>query len=553
MGEELAAVQLEKKALEADWVAAWRPVGVAVRSPREMRQWLQDFRALAEKATEALKRTFQCEALQAEVESARAALARGLESVAEPSPEKGESLSSLAKKALKIVETEEGLVRQRAESGREKARVESELDSARSRLQATEGDLRRWQAQWELALRPLGLEADARPTEAAAVMEELKGLFERLREAEVLQQRLEGIDRDAEGFAAKVKALAQAVAADLAARPAEEATLELQRRLTAGREARSRRQALQKQIEQARVKLQKAEAAMAEAASLLAGMCAEAGCAGIEGLPEAERRSTLRLRLETRLLEGNERLQQLGGGAAVEEFVIEAGSVDPDGIAGDMERLKTEITRCTAERSDLDQTIGRETSELGRMDGGDRAAVIAEEVQAILGGLETDVGHYARLKIAAKVLAMAIERFREKSQGPILSKASGFFRRITCGAFEGIRADHDPDGRPVLVGLRAGGMETVPVGGMSEGTADQLYLALRLAGLEDYLDANEAMPFIVDDILVKFDNERAAAALEVLAELSDRTQVVFFTHHPHLTAIAAARIAPSRLATHVLG
>jgi uncharacterized protein YhaN len=553
LGQELSAVQVEKKAVEADWVATWGPVGVAVRSPREMRQWLQDFRALAEKASEALKRTFQCETLQAEVDRARAGLTRSFEPMAEPPPGAGESLSSVAKRAWKTAETEEGMARRRAELDRERSRVDGELESARDRLKATEGDLRRWQGQWELALRPLGLEADARPAQAAAVMEELKALFDRLREAEVLQQRLEGIDRDAEAFTAKVKALAEAVAADLAARPAEEATLELQRRLTAGREARSRRQTLQKQVEQAEVTLKKAETAMAEAASLLAAMCAEAGCAGIEGLPEAERRSALRLRLEARLAEGNERLRQLGGGAAVAEFVIEAGSVDPDGIAGDMGRLKAEIAALSAERSGLDQAIGRETAELGRMDGGDRAAAVAEDIQAILGGLETDVGHYARLKIAARVLAMAIERFRERSQGPILRKASGFFGRITCGAFEGIRADHDPDGKPVLVGVRPGGGGTVPVGGMSEGTADQLYLSLRLAGLEDYLDANEAMPFIVDDILVKFDDERAAAALEVLAELSEKTQVVFFTHHRHLVAIAEARLPAARLTTHTLG
>ena len=57
---------------------------------------------------------------------------------------------------------------------------------------------------------------------------------------------------------------------------------------------------------------------------------------------------------------------------------------------------------------------------------------------------------------------------------------------------------------------------------MSEGTCDQLYLALRLASLETWLEHNEPMPFIVNDILVSFDNQRAVATLEVLAELSAR-------------------------------
>jgi uncharacterized protein YhaN len=384
-------------------------------------------------------------------------------------------------------------------------------------------------------------------------MEELKSFFDKLREAEVLQQRIEGIDRDAEAFRGNVAALAAAVAPELAGRPAEETAGELQRRLTAGREARSRRQALQRQIGQEQAGLRKAEGAAAEVESLLKAMCEEAGVETGDELPEAERRSTRRRELEERIRQAEERLLQLGGGAAVEEFVQEASAVDPDGIAGDIERLKEGIGRLTAEMSALDQRIGGERTELGRMDGGDRAAQIAEGIQAVIGGLEQDVAHYARLRIAGRVLAMAMERFREKSQGPILKKASELFSRITCGAFDGLRADHDPDGNPVLVGVRRGEKEIVPVEGMSDGTADQLYLALRLAGLEHYLDANEPLPFIVDDILIKFDNDRAAAALQALAELSKKTQVIFFTHHRHLPELARKLIDPGILVAHELG
>ncbi len=64
--------------------------------------------------------------------------------------------------------------------------------------------------------------------------------------------------------------------------------------------------------------------------------------------------------------------------------------------------------------------------------------------------------------------------------------------------------------------------------GMSDGTTYQLYLALRLASLETYLKNNEPIPFIVDDILMRLDDRRAMAALQVLAELSTKTQVIFF-------------------------
>ena len=61
--------------------------------------------------------------------------------------------------------------------------------------------------------------------------------------------------------------------------------------------------------------------------------------------------------------------------------------------------------------------------------------------------------------------------------------------------------------------------------------AHQLFLALRLATLEWRLEKNEPMPFIVDDILINFDDKRSKATLKVLADLSKKNQVILFTHH----------------------
>ena len=60
----------------------------------------------------------------------------------------------------------------------------------------------------------------------------------------------------------------------------------------------------------------------------------------------------------------------------------------------------------------------------------------------------------------------------------------------------------------------AGGGQTVRTDDMSSGTCDQLYLALRLALLESYLDRQDPLPFIVDDILVMFDDDRREAVGE---------------------------------------
>ena len=73
---------------------------------------------------------------------------------------------------------------------------------------------------------------------------------------------------------------------------------------------------------------------------------------------------------------------------------------------------------------------------------------------------------------------------------------------------------------------------------MSDGTRDQLYLALRLAHVEQQVVTTEPLPLVLDDLLIHFDDERSGAALSVLAELSDQTQVLLFTHHARVRDLA---------------
>ncbi|TGG81289.1 MAG: hypothetical protein ERJ69_05340, partial [Aphanocapsa feldmannii 288cV] len=65
-----------------------------------------------------------------------------------------------------------------------------------------------------------------------------------------------------------------------------------------------------------------------------------------------------------------------------------------------------------------------------------------------------------------------------------------------------------------------------------------LFLSLRIAAVEDYLARAVALPFVADDLFINFDQERSASGFEVLGRLSERTQVLFYTHHQHLVDVA---------------
>ncbi len=142
-----------------------------------------------------------------------------------------------------------------------------------------------------------------------------------------------------------------------------------------------------------------------------------------------------------------------------------------------------------------------------------------------------------RLRSAIALLQWAIDRYRREKQAPMLKRAGELFAILTCGSFQTLQLEFDDHDNAQLAGIRQDGRR-VPVSGMSTGTADQLYLALRVAAVEDYLGHAEPMPFIADDLFINFDDKRAAAGFRVLGELAKKTQVLFFTHHEHLLEVA---------------
>ena len=550
--EDLESAEKEKNDLTAEWVAAWQPLGLVPRYPKEMGQWARNFQSLTEKVSEVRIRQTKADALKEDIDAQRLNLVQGLRESSGLAVAADESLSGLIKRAQTWVQDADDLSLRRDQLLRDKARRERELAAAQLRLEQNEKERRVWQQKWEEAVRSIGLTAKALPAEANAVMDDLRSLFDKLKEAGILEKRIDGIDRDSDAFVRKVDHLVAAVARDLVERPSDEAALELHTRLNRSRDARSKLETLQKQLAQERGRLDQACDDILQIGTRLMNKCKQAGCNSADELPEAERRSNRRRQIESDLKKIDTRLHKLSAGATVEDFVEEALALDPDGIAGEIDRLTSAIEDRETTKSELDQTIGSERTELSKMDGSARAAELAEEFQVILGGLDADVTHYARLKIASRVLNLAIERYRDKSQGPLLKRASALFSRITSGSYAGIRAEFAGDGRPVIAGVRSGGGDIVTVEGMSDGTADQLYLALRLAGLEAYLNNNEPLPLIVDDILIMFDDDRAAATLQVLAELSHKTQVIFFTHHRHLVELAENTIDASELILHTL-
>jgi uncharacterized protein YhaN len=529
----------EQEKLQGDWQTLWRPCGIDPLPPREMHPaWTARQERLRTRA-EALRaqRDRLAEASSARA-GHRATVVGELEALGVTAPA-GETLEPVLAKGD---EAALSLEKENAERGRLTVALreaEDRLAEASNAESAALAALEEWQEAWAAAIQGLGLDRDALPSEAVQIHDRLSKAFAGLTEVTRHDRRISGLERDLETFRDAVRALVLQIAPDLADLPAEQTAVQLQARLTEARRRADRRDHLERRIRKLDDDVRGAEATRRAMEERLAALVQEAGCIDEAGLEPAEQRS-LQLAELTRDLERAERqLLQDGEGATLGDLEREAAEIDADALPGTIDQLDREIRDLEARSGDLREQLGREQKELDHLTGGDAAARAAERAQEVLAGLRENVERYARVRLAAAILRREIERYRLENQDPLLARAGELFATLTLGRCTGLRTDFDDRDDPVLVGVRSEGGRRVKVETMSEGTRDQLYLALRLATLERYLAHAEPLPFIVDDILINFDDERSAATLKVLAELSAKTQVILFTHHAHLRDLAA--------------
>lgn len=527
----------EESELNEQWRAQWMAANITPLPPKEMRAWLARHAALVVRAEEIRTRWQAIHTLEARIRECRDDLLQGLASLGEPLPSDQPTLHVLLDRCQSVLDALAESDRRREKLQSTLADLSEQLSAARlEEKEAAEGQVA-WASEWAEAVESLPLSPSASPQEVNAFLERSQDLFGKIDTIADRARRIAGIERDRDAFAERVRAFAVPIAPDLADLPYGQAVELLHKRLSDARQAATARDGLSRQAREKEEDLAAARDSIAELSTALDSICRRAHCNRPEELEEAERRSAAAQELDQRLANLNAQLLAFTGGGTIEDLIMESDSEDADALPGRITDTCSRIDGLATEISALDQAIGSARTEIARMDGSARAAEAAEQAQAALFRIRDATERYIRFRLAASLLRGEIERYRERNQGPILKRASEIFSRLTLGSFAGLKTNFDDGDRPILVGTRSSG-ETVVVEGMSDGTCDQLYLALRLASLVHYLEANEPMPFIVDDILVNFDNERAKAALEVLIELAGRTQVIFFTHHRHLVELA---------------
>lgn len=233
-----------------------------------------------------------------------------------------------------------------------------------------------------------------------------------------------------------------------------------------------------------------------------------------------------------------------------------------DPLEEDIEALGEKIAELERQAEERAIALGNKQAERSAMDTQQDAVVLEQQAMNSLAMAGEAIREYVPLVLAQAILARVEEDLSHSPQmDAFLAQASKWFKQLTRDSFDHIELDHRYRASPSKSRTRRRHAGGAPKGGapllkpvrkdasgqersletlqqLSEGTRDQLYLSLRLAGIVQGFGTADSVPVILDDVLVNFDNERASAALEVLAELGQEIQVLCFTHHRHLADLA---------------
>lgn len=541
--EEGKRLQSLDEAWRREWAEAWRPAGVEPDSPRVMRSWLAKFHAIQQEASAWLGGQARWAKVGETLQELKREVAQTLESRKLSFPP-GATLRDLLDVVRVELDAMELSARKSDQLAADRDRLAEEREDHAADTESLNQESDAWSERWDRAISKWGFTAAAEASEVKQGLADWDQLAQQIDIGSSARSRTEQLDRaitDFEGEVSELRSLLPEEERDL---PVEIVVRRLEELVRQAEINAKRREDLQKRWESERAHGEQAAEVAAEQQAKLQTLMERAGCQRLSELPEAEERSGRLRQLRRTVEESEDELRRLKPGIAPLVFAESVEREDETTLEDLWQELETERLRLDDVRVTVRKDLEVLEQRMRASDGSDAAARAMEDAEAFMAEAESGAERYAHLRLAEFFLRRHTEQYLEANQGPVIGLGSSIFSRLTLGRYSRIVPDFNDRDEPILRAERADG-SVVDVEGLSDGTRDQMFLALRLASLEQRLDEGRSFPLVVDDLLLTFDDERAAAALSELARLGERTQVLFFTHHQHLVDIAGSALGAS--------
>ncbi|QRM54998.1 hypothetical protein [Sinorhizobium sp. BG8] len=364
----------------------------------------------------------------------------------------------------------------------------------------------------------------------------LQNLSQQVEEARKLDYRIAGMRRDTEQFSEAIATLSQRLGMPEASSDPLDGLAMMTARIQAAKETETYRM----RAEADRAKLQGEARELAEQRAVhearSAEICTFLRC---ESLGEA----AALLAQHARRRDVLARLDQAGSDiarqllvATEEEAESILAAVDEPQLVAERSELQALFDEQDREVRDLHVARTKAADDLARVGDDDTVARIDEHQKTLLLELADRARRYLSNQAGILAAEQALRLYRERHRSAMMDRASEAFRLISGGEYTGLATVAEKDSELLIANAAAGGSKLAR--DLSKGTRFQLYFALRVAGYHEIAANREILPFIADDIMETFDDERALNTFRLMGHMAKTGQVIYLTHHQHLRDIA---------------
>ncbi len=242
-----------------------------------------------------------------------------------------------------------------------------------------------------------------------------------------------------------------------------------------------------------------------------------------------ERKNTLDIQL-ARLIGSAHEIQKFKEDVAAE--------TDPTKTDQSVDKLEEEITQMESKHSGLMHDLGAKRNQISELEKSEKLGGLRLEEENLKAQLRKVLSGWSVNALCHTLLKRSMTIYERERQPYVLKHAGQYLNKITRRRY--VHVIKKSDGNKLVVETPEGLQKSVTE--LSRGTAEQLYLSMRLAFIKEYAKRVGALPLIVDDILVNFDSQRAKTTIRLLNEISGENQIIMFTCHPHTLDLCKSEI-----------
>lgn len=189
----------------------------------------------------------------------------------------------------------------------------------------------------------------------------------------------------------------------------------------------------------------------------------------------------------------------------------------PDNLTLSPEETRYALGKVNAQ---LEKARSERDKALGERRAMEEREVLEARCETLAARVEELTQWHTALGCALELLGQAKEELRSRFAPRIAGEARSLLEELTLGSYDRLLLEQD-----FSLSAAARGEDTVvPAAWRSDGTADQMYLALRLAVLRAL---SPEAPLVLDDALNRFDDHRLKAAMDLLRR--ENRQILLFT------------------------